>query len=96
MIRIQIARNDLKNLIEAHAPGWIDNARSKTDELASDPNLEVASLWSPIKQVFTDLQHSKCVFCEKKMEDQPIEQDVNIFAQEQRQTLARAQLDGDR
>ena len=79
MIRIQVAREDLKQSIEAHVPGWLDNARSKTDDLENDPTLEVTSLWSPVKQVFTDLQTSKCAFCEKKIEDQPIEQDVEHF-----------------
>lgn len=79
MIRIDVDRDDLKQLIEDHKSGWLDDAKSKTDELENDATLEVKSIWSPVKQVFTDIQNSKCVFCEKEMEDQPIEQDVEHF-----------------
>ncbi|PQO28929.1 hypothetical protein [Blastopirellula marina] len=79
MIRIDVSRDNLRDLIENHKAGWIADAQSKTDDLEGDPTLEVKSIWSPIKQVFTDIQYSKCVFCEKKMEDQPIEQDVEHF-----------------
>ena len=79
MIRIDVDRDDLEQMIEAHKPGWLDDAKSKTDALADDPDLEVKSIWSPIKQVYSDIQNSKCVFCEKEIEDQPIEQDVEHF-----------------
>ena len=79
MIRIEIEREQLKQLIADHKPGWLEDAQEKTTELENDPDLDVTSIWSPIKQVFTDLQHSKCIFCEKEIEDQPIEQDVEHF-----------------
>ncbi|MEZ5941188.1 MAG: hypothetical protein R3C18_07340 [Planctomycetaceae bacterium] len=79
MIRIDVDRDDLKQKIEDHKSGWLDDAKEKTDDLENDATLEVKSIWSPIKQVFTDLQNSKCVFCEKEIEDQPIEQDVEHF-----------------
>ena len=79
MIRIEVDRDDLEQLIRDHNPNWLDKAKTKTGDLEDDPALKVTSIWSPIKQVFTDLQHSKCVFCEKEMEDQPIEQDVEHF-----------------
>jgi hypothetical protein len=40
--------------------------------------LEFPSHWSKIKQVYIDLQHSKCGFCEKALEDK-IEQDVEHY-----------------
>lgn len=79
MIRIDVACDDIKSRIEAHKPGWLADAKSRTDQLAADDSLEVVSIWSPIKEVFTKLQISKCVFCEKELEDQPIEQDVEHF-----------------
>ncbi|MCA9139524.1 MAG: hypothetical protein KDB00_22275 [Planctomycetales bacterium] len=79
MIRIKIDRGDLQERIDRHDPGWIDAAKSKTDALEADPASEVASIWSPIKAVFMELQHSKCIFCEKEIENQPIEQDVEHF-----------------
>ena len=79
MIRIEIDKADLEQAIETHKPGWIADAEIKTQALDDDPTLEVKSIWSPIKDVYTKLQNSKCVFCEKKIENQPIEQDVEHF-----------------
>ncbi len=79
MIRVEIDRDDLEQKIRDHNATWLDTAKSKTQDLESDPALEVTSIWSPIKEVFMNLQHSKCIFCEKEVEDQPIEQDVEHF-----------------
>lgn len=79
MIRIETSADDLKDQINSHNSGWLVKAKKKTDELESDPTKNVTSIWSPIKQVFTKLQNSKCVFCEKLIENQPIEQDVEHF-----------------
>jgi hypothetical protein len=80
MIRYPITPADLLLSIEAHCPGWIARARTRTGALetgGADP--EVLSLWAEIKAVYIDLQHSKCVYCEKKLEDQPIEHDVEHY-----------------
>lgn len=79
MIRIDVARDELKQKIADHKPGWLEDAHSKTLAIEDDPALQVTSIWSPIKEVFTKLQYSKCIFCEKEIEDQPIEQDVEHF-----------------
>jgi len=79
VIRIDVDRDDLRELIEEHRPGWLDDAQARTAELENDSTLAISSIWSPIKRVFMNLQHSKCVFCEKEMEDQLIEQDVEHF-----------------
>ena len=79
MIRVAIDKDDLRDLINSHKNEWLENAKAKTDELEADPTKKVTSIWSPIKEVFTILQHSKCIFCEKEMENQSIEQDVEHF-----------------
>jgi len=79
MIRIEISADELGGLINDADSGWLDRAEEKTAELEADPSIKITSIWSSIKKVFTTLQHSKCVFCEKEIEDQPIEQDVEHY-----------------
>ena len=79
MIRIRIPKADLKQAIETHKPGWVADAETKTQKLEDDLTLKVNNIWSPIKAVYTKLQNSKCIFCEKKIENQPIEMDVEHF-----------------
>lgn len=80
MIRVPITTAALLAAIEAHCPGWTARAEARTNALAaggSDDHLP--SLWAEIKTVYMDLQSSKCVYCEKELEDQPIEQDVEHY-----------------
>jgi hypothetical protein len=66
-------------LIDADNATWRNRAKDKTRDLEADASLEVTSIWSPIKPAFMKLQKSKCIFCEKKIEPQAIEQDVEHF-----------------
>ena len=80
MIRVSTTAAALLAAIEAHRPGWLARAEARTEILAAggaDP--EFPSLWAEIKTVFIGLQHSKCVYCEKELEDQPIEHDVEHY-----------------
>jgi hypothetical protein len=80
MIRVSTTAAALLAAIEAHRPGWSARAEARTKALAAgrgDP--EFPSLWSEIKAVYIALQHGKCVYCEKELEDQPIEHDVEHF-----------------
>ena len=87
MIKISISKGALKKRIEEETQqrkdpsrNWITTADEKTKELADDPKKKVASIWSDVKPVFMELQAHKCIFCEKKLEDdQKIEQDVEHF-----------------
>jgi thiol-disulfide isomerase/thioredoxin len=79
MIRVSTTA-ELFSKIELHKPGWLNDARARTDALAAgagDPKLP--SIWSDIKKVYMDLQASKCVYCEKELENQAIEQDVEHY-----------------
>jgi hypothetical protein len=80
MIRVSTTAAALLAAIEAHRPGWAARARARTDAIASsgaDP--EFPSLWAEIKEIFIKLQCSKCIYCEKELEDRPIEQDVEHY-----------------
>ena len=79
MIRVPVTKEQLEASIEAENSRWLERAKTKTKELEDDPNLEITSIWSPIKPVYMTLQNSKCIFCEKEIEPQPIEQDVEHF-----------------
>lgn len=58
----------LKELVEQIKPGWLKRADERTDgfKKAADYN-ESGSIWSEIKDVFLDLQHGKCAYCERKL-----------------------------
>ncbi len=79
MIRVPITRDKLEALIEEKKPGWLARTKTKTAEIENNPNLRITSIWSPIKPVYMTLQHSKCIYCERKFESQPIEHDVEHF-----------------
>ena len=79
MIRVPIARNKLEALIEEKNPGWLARAKTKTAEIENSHNRQITNIWSPIKPVYMTLQHSKCIYCERELESQPIEQDVEHF-----------------
>lgn len=78
MIRYAIKNSELRDRIETQKPGWLDRARDKTKANEKTGEPEFPPLWSEIKQVYIDLQHSKCAFCEKPLEGR-IEQDVEHF-----------------
>jgi hypothetical protein len=80
MIRFAITRADLEARVEAHRPGWIARARARTEALPEGPTSgDFPGLWSEIKAVFIKLQGSKCAYCEKWLEDENIEHDVEHF-----------------
>jgi hypothetical protein len=80
MIRVATAAAALLAAIEAHRPGWLERAEARTEALASgEADPEFPSLWAEIKEVYIRLQRSKCVYCEKELEDQPIEHDIEHY-----------------
>jgi hypothetical protein len=78
VIRHALSELELRKRIEAEKPGWLARANAQTKQNASTNAPVFPSLWSEIKQVYIDLQHSKCAFCEKTLEGR-IEQDVEHF-----------------
>lgn len=79
MIRHSIPSADLRARIKALKPTWFDRAKAITDALPPEPrSSDFDGLWSEIKEIYMDLQFSKCAFCEKPLENR-IEQDVEHF-----------------
>lgn len=83
MIRYSISYDDLETKITTHKRSWLRRATERTDKLRIKGTYEEAStIWSEIKAVYVTLQHHKCVFCERQLEDVDIgliEQDVEHF-----------------
>lgn len=84
MIGYRISQADLEKLIEAESPGWLQKAAQRTADFRQKGHYEEASsIWSDVKAVYMRLQGgSKCVYCERKLEDVAIgkvEQDVEHF-----------------
>jgi hypothetical protein len=78
VIRYALSEKELRTRIETEKQGWLARAKAQTDENAATDEPAFPSLWSEIKQVYIDLQHSKCAFCERPLEGR-IEQDVEHF-----------------
>ncbi|MEX0714257.1 MAG: hypothetical protein WD278_18120 [Pirellulales bacterium] len=79
MIRYAIALDELKERIAQLKPTWFERAKDVLEGLPDEPSSsDFTGLWSEIKDLYTELQHSKCAFCEKPLEGR-IEQDVEHF-----------------
>lgn len=79
MIRYPITLAELKTRIKAKKATWFDRAATVLEGLPDEPaSSDFDGIWSEIKEVYMDLQHSKCAFCEKPLENR-IEQDVEHY-----------------
>ncbi len=57
MIRVSTTAAELFAKIEDHKPGWLNDAKARTDALATgrgDPKLP--SIWGEVKRVYMELQ----------------------------------------
>jgi hypothetical protein len=84
MTRIEVSAARLTHLIKAHNPNWLKKAREQTKALeAGTADPEFPELWSEIKEVYIKLQGGdragKCAYCEKWLEADRIEHDVEHF-----------------
>ncbi len=85
MIRYQISRSKLEEAIEEEKPGWLEEARRKTEAFRqagefNEPDGE--NSWGDIKAVYMRLQKNKCIYCERKLESEQygkIEHDVEHY-----------------
>lgn len=79
MIRYSITKTKLYAAISGVDAMWFTNATNVLAGLPKTPSTsDFIPLWSKIKQIYIDLQFSKCCFCEKPLEGR-IEQDVEHF-----------------
>ena len=85
MIRYAISLAELKRRIEKARPGWLAEAAKRTQHFAEVGDFDEPdskSMWGDIKEVFMQLQHSKCAYCEARRESEDygtIEHDVEHF-----------------
>lgn len=81
MIRIGIEFSRLVTLVDQGSANWRRRARERHDEnIRSGCHVESRQqIWSEIKPVLIRLQHSKCAYCERRLESTPIEWDVEHF-----------------
>lgn len=69
MIRITVGRADLLDRIEACNKTWLQRAAERTAEFgAAGKYVEGSEFWGDIKQVYIDLQHEKCAYCETRLQ----------------------------
>ena len=79
MIRYPITKTKLHAEITNVDAKWFTNTANDLANLPANPaGTDFKPRWSKIKQVYIDLQCSKCCFCEKPLEGK-IEQDVEHF-----------------
>jgi hypothetical protein len=79
MIRYAVTKAKLEADITATNANWFADAAAVLAGLPTPPaSSDFKPLWSKIKQLYIDLQNSKCCFCEKPLEGK-IEQDVEHF-----------------
>lgn len=83
MIRYSITNADLRARIDTLDPGWMAEARKKTDDCKQAGRfLDEGNIWSRIKQIYMDLQGGKCGYCERRFSTgaaSKIEHDVEHF-----------------
>lgn len=85
MIRYPITLAELKRRIELARPGWLAEAAKRTAHFAQVGDFDEAdskNMWGDVKEVFMQLQHSKCAYCEARRESEDygtIEHDVEHF-----------------
>jgi len=78
MIRIDIEEEELYRRIDAHRKGWRDKARQRTREFrAAGSYIEGREFWGDIKEVYIDLQHGKCAYCETRLADRILSSKVH-------------------
>lgn len=79
MIQHKITPAQLKSRILARDPEWFAKVKKITASLPARPSSKhFPSLWTDIKQVWMDLQGSKCMYCETLIEG-TIANDVEHF-----------------
>jgi hypothetical protein len=78
MIRFGVSRAKLEALIDAESADWRARAASRSDKLAllgrwSDDfdAAEEKVGWSEVKIVYRRLQHNKCSYCERELDNDP-------------------------
>jgi hypothetical protein len=75
MIRYPITPAKLRARIEAHSPEWLIKAAERTDgfeEAGRFTETDGTSMWGDVKEVYMQLQHDKCAYCERQLSDKGV------------------------
>lgn len=69
MIQIKIGRQELIDRINKKAPKWIARALVRTGQYAKARRYDGGSeFWGNIKDIYIEVQHEKCAYCETKLQ----------------------------
>ena len=70
MIRYDVTLDALRGMVERRVPGWLANARERTEAFRARGRYEENSpIWNDVKPIFMEVQgEGKCCFCERKLE----------------------------
>jgi hypothetical protein len=69
MVRYPIARDELIRRIQDFNPGWLAKAQARTAQYAEAQDYTGGTeFWGRIKQVYIELQHEKCAYCETRLQ----------------------------
>jgi hypothetical protein len=83
MIRYTVTLTQLEAAVDALASTWRSKAACRTEKFKQLGTYEEESgIWSDVKPVYMTLQHSKCAYCERKLEGDrlgKIEHDVEHY-----------------
>ncbi|WP_088255906.1 hypothetical protein [Fimbriiglobus ruber] len=80
MVRFPITLVNLQAKINTVDNTWLTRAATQTAAIAAGTAFPMfPGFWSDIKEVYMELQGSKCAYCEKWLEDERIEHDVEHF-----------------
>lgn len=83
MIRYEISRSALEELINKAAPTWFTRANQRTGHFTATGRYdEESGIWGEVKTVYMGIQHNKCAYCERELEDEEhgkIEHDLEHY-----------------
>jgi hypothetical protein len=83
MIRYKVSLAQLEAAVDATSSTWRTRAADRIAQFKTMKKYqEESSIWSDVKPVYMTLQHSKCAYCERKLEGEPfgnIEHDVEHY-----------------
>jgi hypothetical protein len=83
MIRFPTTLAELKEAISEFSATWLSRASERTEHFREVGRYdEESGIWSEIKEVYMELQHHKCAYCERRLAGPPfgdVEHDVEHF-----------------
>ena len=83
MIRYPIKVSEIRRLIRDTSGSWFRRANERTETFRRAQEYhESSNIWGEIKSVYMQIQHNKCAYCERQLEDPKhgkIEHDIEHY-----------------